>query len=106
MTAPVFQLPRPATLTRQEAEEWIRAVMLGSGFGWTDHFSKKMEDRDIPMRLVLEVLKTGCVFADPKWNAEHSDWVCKVRKTVAGRRVTVVVGLETDNKMTGVTTYG
>jgi hypothetical protein len=65
MTAPVFQLPRPATLTRQEAEEWSRAVMLGSGFGWTDHFSKKMEDRDIPMRLVLEVLKTGCVFADP-----------------------------------------
>jgi hypothetical protein len=47
------------------------------------------------------------LFQQPaKWNAEHSDWVCKVRKTVAGRRVTVVVGLETDNKMTGVTTYG
>lgn len=81
-------------------------VMLGSGFGWADHFSKMMEERDISMRLVREVLKTGCIVADPKWSTEHLDWVCKVRKTVAGRKVTVVVGLERDNKMTGVTTYG
>jgi hypothetical protein len=106
MTAEILPFPHPATLSRQEAEEWIRAVMLGSGFGWADHFADKMEERDIPMRLVREVLKFGCVFADPKWNAEHRDWVCKVRKTVAGRRVTVVVGLEGNNKMTGVTTYG
>ena len=106
MTANVFQFPSPAALSRLEAEEWIRAVMLGSGFGWTDHFSEMMEKRDISMRLVLEVLKTGSVVADPKWDAKHSDWVCKVRKTVAGRKVTVVVGLERDNKMTGVTTYG
>ena len=106
MSATVLQFPKPSALSRQEAEKWIRGVMLGSGFGWTDHFTEQMGVRDISMRLVREVLKFGCVFVDPKWNAEHLDWVCKVRKTIAGRRITVVVGLEGHNKMTGVTTYG
>lgn len=100
---------RPVTdrLTKDKAEERIRAVTLDSGgVGYTDHVTGQMNERDISMRQVWEVLRGGLVFQDPEWSVEHEDWVCKLRKTVAGRRVTVVVALEGNNKMTVVTTYG
>jgi hypothetical protein len=65
-----------------------------------------MEIRDISNRQVWEVLRNGIVYQNPKWDEEHDDWVCKMRRTVAGRKITVVVALEGNNKMTVVTTYG
>lgn len=99
--------PVKPQLSKEEAEKWIRAIALDSSqVGRTNHALVQMEGRDISSRQVWETLKIGCVFGSPAWNSEHQDWVCKVRKTVAGRRITVVVGLERDNKMTVVTTYG
>ncbi len=98
---------QPAALTREDAEEWIRGAALDSkNVGRTDHAIEQMIDRDISMRQVWEVIKVGRVVKDPEWDDEHEDWVCKVRKRAAGRRVTVIIALEAKNKMTVVTTYG
>lgn len=108
MAGRVTQLrPVRPQLLKQEAEKWIRAIVLDSRqVGFADHVIVQMSERDISSRQVWEVLKNGCVIGIPKWVDEYRDWACKMRKTVAGRRITVVVGLESNNKMTVVTTYG
>lgn len=98
---------QPSGLTREDAEEWIRAAALDSrNVGRTDHALEQMIERDIAMRQVWEVIKGGCVVKDPKWDDEHEDWTCVMYKKTAGRGVYVVIALENKNKMTVVTTYG
>ncbi len=108
MNSDVIPLRRlPAGLTRKNAEEWIRAVVMDSkNVGPTDHMRDQMVERDISSRQVWEVLKGGSVIKDPEWDSEHEDWICLVRRRTSGRTVTVIVALEEKNKMTVVTTYG
>ena len=108
MNSNVIPLRRlPAGLTRKNAEEWIRAVVMDSkNVGLTDHMRDQMVKRDISSRQVWEVLEGGFVVKDPKWDNEHGDWVCVIRKQTAGRTILVVVALAEKDKMTVVTTYG
>lgn len=108
MSSDVIPLrPKPVVLSKEAAEAWLRAIVLDSkGVGFADHASEQMIARDISSRQVWEVLKSGAISKEPKWDDDHGDWVCVLSKTVAGRKVFVVVGLESKTKMTVVTTYG
>ena len=98
---------RPVALTIEDAERWIRAIVLDSkGVGFADHALDQMIERDISSRQLWEVLRCGTIAKEPKWDGEHEDWVCVLKKVVSGRAVSVVVGLHSPNKMTVVTTYG
>ena len=108
MSSDVIPIRKRATeLTREDAERWIRAsALLSKNVGHTDHAREKMVERDILSRQVWEVLEGGFVVKDPKWDNEHGDWVCVIRKQTAGRTILVVVALAEKDKMTVVTTYG
>lgn len=108
MSSDVLQFRnRPPGLSREDAEKWIRGAALDSkNLGTTAHAIGRMLERDISMRLVWEVVKSGRVVKDPKWDDEHGDWTCEVQRRVSGRNVTAVIALENKNKMTVVTTYG
>lgn len=57
------------------------------------HFQKRLAQRKITMRQVLEVLRSGCVIDGPTKD-EWGDWRVKLQRRVAGRRVQVVVAVK------------
>ena len=55
---------------------------------------------------VLTVLGEGPLKKGPEWNEEFQDWTCVLRKTVSGRPVHVVVGVNDGVKdITIITVY-
>ncbi len=106
MTADVVPFRR--ALTPERALVIIRAAVEDTGrkLGWSDHVFKQMADRDIVDRQVLSVLSESELRTGPKWNDEHEDWVCTLRRFVSGRSVTVVVGIdESKQEVTVITAY-
>ena len=65
---------------------------------WMDspHFQRRMVQRGIDMRSVLEVLRKGRPFGSPQLD-ENGDWRLKMRRRVAERRVEVVVAVYVDH---------
>lgn len=59
------------------------------------HFQQRMMERGINIRLVLEVLRTGRAVGRPEQDA-FGDWRIRMRRKVAGQRVTVVVAVCAD----------
>jgi Domain of unknown function (DUF4258) len=57
------------------------------------HLKKRMRERDLQMRHVLECLRVGDLVDDPKRD-KYSDWRIKFRRYIAGRRVQVVVAVK------------
>lgn len=60
------------------------------------HFQQRMMERGIDMRLVLEVLRSGRAVGRPEKD-EFGDLRIRMRRKVAGQRVTVVVAVCTDH---------
>lgn len=60
------------------------------------HFQKRMVDRGIDMRSVLEVLRKGRASGRPNLD-EYGDWTITMVRKVAGRRVEVVVAVHADH---------
>ena len=60
------------------------------------HFQQRMMERDVNMRLVLEVLRSGRAVGRPEQD-EFGDWRIRMRRKVAGQRVTVVVAVCADH---------
>lgn len=56
------------------------------------HLQKRMRQRQINMRQVLEVLRKGTTSSVPKLD-KYGDWRITLRRLVAGRRVQVVVAV-------------
>ncbi len=60
------------------------------------HFQERMLEREIDMRSVLEVLRDGRPIGRANQD-EYGDWRIKMRRKVAGRRVTVLVAVCLDH---------
>ena len=60
------------------------------------HFRRRMRERGIAMRLVLEVLRSGRAVGHPELD-EFGDWRIHMRRKVAGQRVSVVVAVCADH---------
>ena len=60
------------------------------------HFKQRMMERGINIRLVLEVLRSGRAVGRPELD-EFGDWRIRMRRKVAGQRVTVVVAVCADH---------
>ncbi len=60
------------------------------------HFRERMLERDIDMRLVLEVLRGGRPVGRPEMD-EFGDWRIKMCRKVTGQRVHVVVAVCVDH---------
>ena len=83
-----------------------RAAADTSRLGWTDHAWDKMDELGIVTRQVLAVLQDGALRKGPTRNDEYGDWVCVLRRAVAGRTVHVVAGIdETKESVTLITVY-
>lgn len=57
------------------------------------HFQKRLRERRITMRQVIEVLRQGTAVDGPKKD-EWGDWRVKLQRRVAGKRVQVVVAVK------------
>ena len=102
----VLSRSQESKLSKKTAAARIRAIVSDSGaVGFTEHALERMEDRDISSREVWEVLKTGSVIGTPRWSVGHDDWECRLRKTVAGRSITVMVGLDGNTRIAVLTTW-
>lgn len=65
-----------------------------------------MLQEDIVSGQVIAVLEDTKLQNEPRWDEDHEDWVCVLRKFVSGRYVTVVVGIdETQTEVTVITVY-
>ena len=60
------------------------------------HFKQRMRERGINIRLVMEVLRSGRAIGRPEQD-EFGDWRIRMRRKVAGQRVTVVVAVCADH---------
>ncbi|HEX4294786.1 MAG TPA: DUF4258 domain-containing protein [Rhizomicrobium sp.] len=98
-------VPLRTQLTREGAEAIIRECIADtSRLGWTDHATEQMDDRGIVDSQVLAVLEKGAVKTGPDFSEEHGDWVCVLRKVVAGKVVHAVVGIDAEKRCTTVIT--
>ena len=81
--------------SRSKALEIIRESMSSNKLGWTYHAAfEKMALVDITSPQALGVLAEAEISDGPNWSEEHDDWVCVLKKHVAGRLVSVVVGID------------
>ena len=105
-TENVVPFRRP--LEAEAALELIRRSLEDTGrmLGWTDHVYDQMAERGIVTDQVLTALGEGALLKGPTWDPEHKDWVCVLKKFVAGRPVHVVAGVhEVRQEVTVVTAY-
>jgi len=49
-------------------------------------------------------LEKGIIKTGPDFSEEHGDWVCVLRKVVAGKVVHAVVGIDVERRCTTVIT--
>jgi hypothetical protein len=57
------------------------------------HFQKRLAERQITMRQVLEALRKGCVIDGPEKD-QWGDYRVKLQRRVAGRRIQIVVAVK------------
>jgi hypothetical protein len=53
---------------------------------------------------VLTALEEAELREDPRWDHQHEDWICTLHKLVAGRRITVVVAVDSASGEVAVVT--
>jgi hypothetical protein len=80
----------------REAEAIVRAIAQDSARVLiTDHAADRMEERDIAVRDLFAILRTGHVLASPSLTPE-GQWKCKVVKRLRDNRdagaVTIIAG--------------
>ncbi len=82
--------------TLAELVEWTRRLAAEgtSRLRWDHpHVQMRMTQRGLQMALVLEALRGGEGISGPKLD-QWGDWRIKLSKTVAGRRIQVVVAVK------------
>lgn len=98
-------LPFRRRLTKERALQLIRKAVRESQLGWSEHGLEQMLERDIDDTQVLVVVSKAEIRTGPRWDEEHQDWVCTMRKLVAGRLVTVVLGIDEDDDVLVITAH-
>jgi hypothetical protein len=80
--------------TREELVARVRAFAFGTTKMRMDnpHLKTRMRERNITMRQMLEVIRTGEANQDPQLD-DWGDWRIRLVRKVAGRRVQVVVAV-------------
>jgi hypothetical protein len=101
---PFKQPPLPKRPTAEALRLRIRQIAKDTSRLRFDHphIQKRMQERDISMRQVLEALRNGTVVSGPEKD-KYGDWRIKLRRLVAGKRVQVVVALNEGDFATVVT---
>ena len=99
--------PLPFPLSRPEAEKRVRGLAVDPRkVFFTAHLGERAEDpdRSVTMAQVREVVAKGSVVEDPRWDDDHENWVCVLRRRVSGNTVVVVVAID-DEELKIVTTF-
>ncbi len=80
--------------TAADLVERIHAALAESTIEFDHpHLRKRLAQRGLQMRHVIECLRFGDVIDGPKLD-KYSDWRVKLRRYVAGRKVQVVVAVK------------
>jgi len=91
---PFKQQPLPKSPTAEQLRKRVQGIAQDTSKLLFDnpHLKMRMAERQINMRMVLEVLRKGTVVSGPTKD-KYGDWRIKMRRLVAGRRVAVVVAV-------------
>ena len=91
---PFKQPPLPKQPSAEQLRLRVQALAKDSSKLEFDnpHLKTRMAERQINMRQILEVLRSGIVVSGPTLDP-HGDWRIKLRRLVAGKRVQVVVAI-------------
>lgn len=72
-----------------------------------DHFTEDRKDRRITRPMIMRTLRKGTATGNPKWDAEHQNWVGKMFYIGSGMKVTAVCAIKDGVLIvTVVTAYG
>jgi len=69
---------RPAPLTPFEAKQAIHAYLLDGFYVKTRHCLQRMAERNVSDPDIVYVLRHGAITDQPRWNADHQNYVYKV----------------------------
>ena len=96
---------KPPGPSRVELEQRIKALMKVEGaFVWDEpHFAKRMRQRGVLMREVLECLAHGSADGEPEPDI-GGEWRIFMVRVVLGRRLKVRVAVST-HTVTGITLW-
>ena len=99
--SPIIPFPKPRAVTpsADQLVSRVHSLSLADSLNIRmsePHFKQRMRERGINIRLVMEVLKSGRAVDRPEQD-EFGDWRIKMRRKVAGQRVTVVVAVYADH---------
>jgi hypothetical protein len=87
-------IPAP---TAEQLQIRIRQLAEAGAMRWEEpHFQKRLLQRKLTMRHVLETVKKGDPVGAPSLD-QWGDWRLKLKRKVAGRRVQVVVAMKSDH---------
>ena len=82
--------------------EKIRQLAKSShGIELSTHARKRMKERDVSQRQIMEVLQKGHIEKEPKKD-EHGSWRFKLKRKVAGRTTQIITAIY-ENKLVIIT---
>ena len=95
-TEPVQFVPRARDFTRR-----VNALAVDTrNVRWSQHARERMEERDIPIRIALNVLRQGSTLGPIEPGQNAGEWKAKLVLPVRGRReVGVAVLVVNENRI-------
>jgi len=91
------------TLTIKQAEAILRELASAKSVCMTTHFRHRLRSRQFSVQDAYKVLSCGRIEESPKWNEEKGNFAIRVRGTVDGMDIRVVLGVRADGSANFVT---
>ncbi len=77
----------PLVIKPAEFVARVRAIAADtSRVSWSSHARERMEERDIPIRVALSVLREGHISGPVEAGLNPGEWKAKIVRNVKGRR--------------------
>lgn len=91
----------PPLPDRLELDIVKRCTSSDGQLTWKPHFKKRMEQRNISIRDVLNAIDTGKISKSPEWNDEHSEYNYFITgKDIEGEELTIKIAISDNEEMT------
>ena len=94
-------------LSKNEAIDTCRKYLSDGNLTWTPHLKKRMDERNISIRDVINAIEVGKIVKTPEWNAEFGEYNYLVKgKDIEGANLSVRVAISEETEMlTLITVY-
>jgi hypothetical protein len=87
-------------LLKNEAIDTCRKYLNEGKVSWSPHLKRRMEERNISIRDVINTVEGGRIVGTPEWKEEYGEYNYLIRgKDIEGANLTVKVAISEEAEM-------